>query len=64
MFNFAKGNGNDFAKRDMMSLRTQAARKCKRLFRENKMASAGAASWLPDTDRFFMELSTMMTRTP
>ena len=26
------------------------------------MASAGAAIWLTDKERFFMELSTMMTR--
>ena len=26
------------------------------------MASAGATIWLPDTERFFMELSTMITR--
>ena len=32
------------------------------LIRENKMASAGAAIWLPDTYRFFMKLSTMTTR--
>ena len=29
---------------------------------ENNMASAGAAIWLPDTERFFMELGTMITR--
>ena len=26
------------------------------------MASAGAAIWLPDTEKFFMELSTLITR--
>ena len=26
------------------------------------MASAGATTWPPDTERFFMELSTMITR--
>ena len=47
-----------------MSLLTQLqdAYKCKRPFRENKMASAGAAIWLTDKERLFMELSTMMTR--
>ena len=29
------------------------------LFLEYKMASAGATIWLPDTERFFMELITM-----
>ena len=51
-------SGNDFEKQEVMSLRTQAP--CKSL--EYKMASAGAAIWLPDTERFFMELSTMITR--
>ena len=32
------------------------------MIRENKMVSAGAAIWLPDTSRFFMELSTVITR--
>lgn len=47
--------GNDFAKQEVMSLRTQAPCKA-RAFLEYKMASAGAAIWLPDTERFFMEL--------
>ena len=29
---------------------------------EYKMTSAGAAMWLPDTERFFMELSIMITK--
>ena len=32
------------------------------IFRVNKMASAGAAISLPDTETFFMELSTMIAR--
>ena len=32
------------------------------IFRVNKMASAGAAIWLPGTETFFMELSTMIAR--
>ena len=44
-----------------MSWRTQTTQK--NLIRENKMmASAEAAIWLPSTERFFMELSTMITR--
>ena len=32
------------------------------IFRVNKMASAGAAIWLPGTETFFMESSTMIAR--
>ena len=32
------------------------------LFFEFKMASAGATIWLPDTERFLMALSTIITR--
>ena len=32
------------------------------IFRVNKMASAGAAIWLPGIETLFMELSTMIAR--
>ena len=35
---------------------------CRMIFRVNKMASVGAAIWLPGTETFFMELSTMIAR--
>ena len=34
------------------------------LFRKYKMASAGAAICLPETERFFMELSAIITKAP
>ena len=46
MFDKRRGSGNDLTKQEMMSLRTQTAR---------KLASAGAAIWLPDAERFFMD---------
>ena len=32
------------------------------IFRVNKMASVGAAIWLPDTETFFVELGTIISR--
>ena len=61
MFDKRRGSGTDFTKQEVMSLRTQRGL-LGNLIGENKTASAGAAIWLPDTERFFMELSTMIIR--